>query len=229
MTDPGGVIQRLSERVAVGEGWGQALVEAVGDWPSASERIQGEQFVYVVAGEAFDWLKLAERLLRSLPGAVTIEQEEFLFTGVLPDVSPTDFKAALGPAKYRAHLNYFYGVVVEDALWYLAEQDIRKAREVKGLSDLRTLEDDVAESLYKAKMRLLVRRFRKERSETHRIRFTLSERDELIYWLFKLRTASFDAARVASDTRKGLRFLQSLRISGHYDERSLGIPATSIF
>ena len=40
---------------------------------------------------------------------------------------------------------------------------------------------------------------------------TLTELKEFTYWLFKRRIKIWDPARVASDTRKGLEKLQSLR------------------
>jgi hypothetical protein len=41
---------------------------------------------------------------------------------------------------------------------------------------------------------------------------TLTELKEFTYWLFKRRVASFEPALVASDTRRGLACIHSLRI-----------------
>ena len=40
---------------------------------------------------------------------------------------------------------------------------------------------------------------------------TLAEDNAFTYWLFKMRVGRSDAARTASDTRKGLRMLEELR------------------
>ena len=38
------------------------------------------------------------------------------------------FGEAIGPAKHRAHLNYVYGVAVEEALQLVIEQEVLKER-----------------------------------------------------------------------------------------------------
>ena len=76
------------------------------------------QFVYLIQGEAFDWLALAERLVLSCEDLIpSDDRENLLFDGVLPqDFDREQFKDLLGIDKYRAYLNYYYGIVVEEAL-----------------------------------------------------------------------------------------------------------------
>ena len=49
------------------------------------------------------------------------------------------FRDLLGPTKYRAHLNFWYGVVVEEALQLSAEEEARKRHTARGYSDTEEL------------------------------------------------------------------------------------------
>jgi hypothetical protein len=196
--------------------WGDALVAAIGQWSAPTEVVAAAELTYLIAGEAFDWLCLAERLLRALdetiPGAVTLdERERMLFHGGLPEgVTPEGFREGLGPDKYRAHLNYFYGVVVEEALWHAVERETVKERGVRGLQHPVGLLDLVSQKLYRADSDVLMRRFWREQGKRPAAKFSLSQWKEFSYWLFKLRVGRHDSSRAASDTRKGLSTLEEL-------------------
>ena len=152
----GETVARLARSVSSGAPWAPALLEAIGRWTAPREYVDGQELRYLVGGEAFDWLLLAERLVRALavavPGAVpAAEAERLLFTGELPpDVSQTQFREALGVGKYRAHLNFFYGVVVEEALWHAVEREVLKERGVRGLHHLNGVQEAVSQRLYRA-------------------------------------------------------------------------------
>lgn len=224
---PSSVIDSLSRAIDAGRPWHDALLEAVGAWSTPAEVIDGHELVYLLGGEAFDWLLLAERLLRQVADRVPEpELQRLLFEGVLPSqVSTAQFKAALGPDKYRAHLNYFYGVVVEESLWQDVERDVHKARGVKGMHH-RALDDEVAERLYRGTVPALVRSFRKEQG-SRSVRFTLADWKAFTYWLFKRRVGLWDSARTASDTRRGLRMLRELR--GDHGPLGAAIPLSEVF
>ena len=53
-----------------GEPWYQALLEVIGRWVAAEETVDGVHYRYLIAGEAFDWLRLAQRLLEAAGDAV---------------------------------------------------------------------------------------------------------------------------------------------------------------
>jgi hypothetical protein len=121
------------------------------------------------------------------------------------------FQEALGTEKYRAHLNFFYGVVVEEALWLAVEREVHKERGVRGLQDAHGEIDLVCQRLYRASLSQLLRRFRKEREERTSVKFLLTDWKAFTYWLFKLRVGRSDTSRTASDTRKGLLMLEELQ------------------
>ena len=211
---PEETIRRFRSAIAGGEPWVPALLRAVGEWSAPSESVDGVRLDYLIGGEAFDWLLLAERLLREAPegGVPPEDAERLIFTGALPDgVSETQFAEALGPEKHRAHLNYFYGVVVEEALWLAVEREVEKERGLRGLRHPSGVDDAVADRLYGADLPSLLRRFQREQGRPGRVRLTLGQSREFTYWLFKRRLAASDQARVASDMRKGLRTLSALR------------------
>ena len=207
-------IRRFRDALSSGEPWPTALLRAVGEWSAPSETVDGARLDYLIGGEAFDWLLLADRLLREAPeGSVPSDDaERLIFTGALPDgVTETQFAEALGPEKHRAHLNYFYGVVVEEALWLAVEREVEKERVLRGVRHSSGVDDAVAERLYGADLPSLLRRFQREHGRPRRVRLTLGQSREFTYWLFKRRLAASDQARVASDMRKGLRTLNALR------------------
>lgn len=205
------VVLALRETVAAGEKhWFYALLEAIRLWPLPEERLAGREFRYLVGGEAFDWLLLAERLLGELDGLVPEDEAEaLLFHGRIPlDLGEETLRPLLG-AKYRAHLNFVYGVRVEQALQLAVLRDVRKER-LSRVWENGHMDDEVFSRLYGLSRLALVQEFRKEKRLAPDSSFTLSDLDEFTYWLFRRRVNNHDPARVASDTRKGLAMLQEL-------------------
>jgi hypothetical protein len=124
------IIAELKRAVAAGEThWFLALMQAVRDWPLPQEAINGRSYRYLVGGEAFDWLLLAERLTDEIEDYVPDdEREALLFHGRLPEgADENDVERLLG-AKHRAHLNFVYGVRVEEALQLAVADEVNKER-----------------------------------------------------------------------------------------------------
>ena len=122
------IIARLREDIRGGAHWFEALLDAIGRWRTPSETYRDRHYQYLIAGEAFNWLLLAERLLDEIPGlAPPDEVENLLFAGRWPiDLDDDEFARRLGQAKFSAHLNYTYGVLVEQALQLAFEEEIHK-------------------------------------------------------------------------------------------------------
>lgn len=208
-------LRHLKESLAQGKHWYVALLEAIGLWSSPEEVYRGRRFRYLVSGEAFDWLLLAERLLAETKGQ-TPEQEvmDLLFSGKPPiDLPAEEFKRLIGPAKYRAYLNYLYGVILEEALLIAVEEEVQKERSIMGFEGSDVTEE-AFKRLYGVSRGELLARFRKERSLPNSATITLSDLREFTYWLFKFRVATLDPERVASDTRKALN--QVRRVGARY-------------
>lgn len=203
-------IRHLKESIASGEHWYIALLEAVGLWQTAEETIDGRWYRYLIDGEAFDWLLLAERLLPEIDRLVPKDERiALLFHGRPPIKMTTDeFKKLIGGHKYRQYLNYFYGVTVEEALIQTVEEEVHKERRSLGLGKGHGLSDEVYSRIYGAGQSELLKKFRKEKGYRGGRSTGLTEMKEFTYWLFKYRLNYCDKERVASDTRKALRWLK---------------------
>src|SRR3990172_6980881 len=75
VTDP---IQYLRSSVAAGDHWYLALLKTMARWDQAEEVVGGRRYRYLIGGEAFDWLLLAERLVEELDGAVSADDWQAL-------------------------------------------------------------------------------------------------------------------------------------------------------
>ena len=206
-------VRHLKEAVQSGREWPLALLEAIGMWTLHEEEFQGRRYSFLVEGEAFDWLLLAERLCCELDGMVpTEEKQRLLFHGKLPrDISDKDFRELIGFNKHRGFLNYWYGVVVEEALQLAVEEEVRKQHRAKCFPDSEDLVEEAFARLYEDTRTNLVKEFLEQKGDPGRKSLSLTEMKEFTYRLFKRRVKIWDPARVGSDTRKGLVKLHSLR------------------
>ena len=207
-----GLLARLREAVESGERhWFIAVLEGVGQWPLAEEEVNGRRYRYMIGGEAFDWLLLAERLCEALDDLTAEEEREaLLMRGRFPtEVSEETFRRLLGAAKYRAHLNFRYGVQVEEALQLSVAQEVQKER-LSRVWENGHIDDDVCSRIYGATRCELFAGFQRERGLSGDS-VSLGDLHEFTYWLFKHRVNNADPARVASDTRKGLAMFSRLQ------------------
>jgi len=202
-------IRYLKESIASGKNWYLSLLGAVGLWSSPSEDYNGRSYVYLIDGEAFDWLLLAERLCETVTEFLPEkERDDLLFHGVPPlELDASQIKELIGEQKYAQYLNYFYGVTVEEALLLAVQEAIDKERFVQGYR--RALSSDEAyRRIYDAERGDLLKQFRQEKRRTQVQSTTLDEMKEFTYWLFKYRLKRCEKARIASDTKKALDYLK---------------------
>ena len=206
-------VRYLKQELQSGKKWHVALLEAMGMWTLPDEEFQGRQFTYLVQGEAFDWLVLAERLCCSVDGLVPAqEKEQLLFHGNLPsEIIAREFQELLGFSKYRGFLNYWYGVIVEEALQLKVEEEVRKQHRARAYPDSENLVEEAFIRIYEDTRISLLNKFLEKKGPKSPASLSLTDIKEFTYWLFKRRVKIWDPARVASDTRKGLEKLHSLR------------------
>ena len=212
-------VLHLKATVEAGKPWCEALLEAIGLWTLPQEVYQDRTYQYLIQGEALDWLLLAERLCSHLDGSVPAEdQEALLFDGSLPEsITPEIFRELIGTTKHRAYLNYWYGVVVEEALQLSVEEEVRKRHRARCYPDSEELVEAAFIHLYDknrdqllAEFQATVQRPPPGTNGSEGIDLSLTDLKEFTYWLFKRRISIWDPARVASDTRKGIRRLNML-------------------
>lgn len=204
----------LHLRAAVQSGlpWPQALLAAIALWTLPRETYQGRTYRYLIHGAALDWLTLAERLALEIPEFIPPpELETLLFTGALPAaVTPDEFRERIGGHKYRAYLNYWYGVIVEEALQQAVEDDVRKRQLARCYPDGEDLVEEAFTHLYGQTRAALLKEYRRQAGLGPRAPLSLADWKEFTYQLAQRRYQLWDPARVASDTRKGIHHLEHL-------------------
>lgn len=200
-------IRHLKQSIADGKKhWYVSLLEAIALWTLSEETYKGRYYRYLIAGQAFDWFLLAERLCQEIDTLIPEDEKVDLLFGKPPiELSREEFRAIIGNEKYQAHLNYFYGVEVEQALHLAVEMDIEK--ELHGSIRRRSFGDDIFQRIYGLSESILLERFREESGLPQSEDITLTELKEFTYWLFKYRVENCDSSRVASDTNKALKQL----------------------
>jgi hypothetical protein len=205
------VIRRLRQDIAAGKHWYIALLEAVGRWQTAEEVVDGSSYRYLIAGEAFDWLLLAERLCREVNGWLPQDEKAALLFHNKPPLKlgTAEFKKLIGSRKYSQYLDYFYGISVEEALVQAVEDEIRKERRALGQDNEQYTDEEAHRRIYGETRQELLKCFRLEKKYPRSHRISLTELKEFTYWLFKYRLLHNDKARIASDTRKALQWLKS--------------------
>ena len=204
-------IRHLEQAILSGKHWYIALLEAIGLWTETEETDNGRHYRYLIDGEAFDWLLLAERLCGVVADLLPEEEKLALLFHGRPPIRLTreNFRQLIGGAKYRQYLNYFYGITVEGALALAVQEEVRKERRTLGYNNEHNLVNEVYHRIYGATRTTLLKRFRREKGYPQLKSISLTELKGFTYWLFKYRLENCDKARVASDTKKALTWLNS--------------------
>ena len=203
-------IKHLKSALSDGRDWPEALLEAMALWAVPEERRRRRKHSYFIAGEAFDWLLLAERLLDETRGVVPQEElETLLFEGKFPDRFDTErVQELLGVDKYRGYLNFYYGVTVEEALQLACELELRKRDTSNGVRYRNAYAEKAFPKIYLKTREELLSMFRESKKVESDGVESMAEHRAFTYWLFKYRWSNSDKARIASDTTKGLRQLE---------------------
>lgn len=205
-------IEHMLSALRGGVDWPTAMLQAMAYWRVPQETIDGNRRNYFIGGEAFDWLLMAERLCEAAGDLIpAAEQEALLFDGRFPDTfDAARFKELLGAHKHSGYLNYFYGVVVEEALQLAVEGEVHKRHISNGNRYQSDFTEEAFARIYHKPLGELLAAFRGDMGYPESDALTLTQSKEFTYWLFKYRVRTSDKARVASDTRKGLAQLQAL-------------------
>jgi len=217
-------IRHLKQAIASGKHWYIALLEAIALWQATEEHENGRRYQYLIAGEAFDWLLLAERLCQTVDGLLPEDERmALLFHGEPPlKLTVGKFKELIGSDKYRQYLNYFYGISVEEALILAVGNEVRKERWSLGLNKEYDTAKEAYRRIYGATQSMLLKHFRREKGYPQARSISLTELKEFTYWRFKYRLKHCDKARVASDTKKALEWLKGNSIPVVQDDKQRG-------
>jgi len=195
-----------------GKEWVSELIKSMSLWTLEEEIYNGKHNKYLIDGEAFDWLLLARRLLDAIGDLVpTTEKNRLLLSEDISDLmSQDEFKNLLGPEKYSAYLNYWYGIVVEEAVIRSAEEEEGKGMPRSGKIGKARIRQKAYEKLYGLNQEELYNTFLSDKGYQKTPSFNVGIAKEFTYWLFKYRLVNSEGERVASDTRKGLLLLNKM-------------------
>jgi len=224
------LIERLRNEITDGKHWYMALLETISLWTEAEEEYQERSYQYLITGEAFDWLLLAERLCDAVDELIPEDEKNALLFHAQPPVkmSQKEFKRLIGTQKYQQHMNYYYGISVEEALIQAVYEEVRKEKWAAGYSEEQDYSTEVYRRIYGTSLAILLNRFRKEKRCPQRKSINLDELKEFYYWLFKYRLAQCDKSRIASDTKKGLDWLKEQQnVKGFREEHIVPEPLSS--
>ncbi len=212
---PDEAILRMRQAVAEGQHWFEALLDAIGRWRLARETVGEREYNYIIGGDAFDWLLLAERILDDVGDIVPPrEARALLFDGRWPiDIDDEEFAARLGKAKYSAHLNYMYGVLVEEALQLFVEEEIHKESRSRAWGQDPREDLSMYSRVYGHSRQTLLSKYYEVTGVLLGEKVAYADWKAWTYWLFKQRLKIQDKARVASDTRKGLAQLSRMELA----------------
>ncbi len=214
---PDELILRLRHAILGGQHWFEALLDAVGRWRLPEEVVRGRHYRYLIAGEAFDWLLLAERILEEIADLVPpADRDALLWHNRWPtdlDLDDDEFARRIGPAKHSAHLNYLYGVLVEEALQLSVEEEIHKEIRSRVWGFDQRVDETMYQRIYGRSRDELIAQHYEETGVLLAGDVPLAEWKAFTYWLFKRRLKTQDRARVASDTRKGLAQLTRMELA----------------
>ncbi|MFH1647282.1 MAG: hypothetical protein ABID71_06335 [Chloroflexota bacterium] len=200
----------LKQAIAEDQHWYRALLGAIGLWTSPEEVRDGRTYRYLIEGEAFDWLLLAERLLEAVNGLPPDDEKDaLLFSGIPPlEMTAGQVKELIGDIKYGHYLNFFYGVTVEEALLLAVQEEIEKEQRVRVIRARGDSTEEAYQRLYGAAREALLRDFRKSHGRARLKSISLDELKEFTYWLFRYRLKRCEKAKIASDTKKALGYLK---------------------
>ena len=223
LTPPGDAeaLRHLEQAITSGKHWYFALLEAIRLWDSTEETHNGRTYRYVIAGEAFDWLLLAERLFQTVDNLLADDEKTaLLFHGKTPIKLPKEkFKELIGSTKYHQYLNYFYGIIVEEALVWAVQEEVRKERWASGYFKEQDTTNEAYRRIYGATKAALLKHFRRDNDHPQLRSISLTELKEFTYWLFKYRLKHCDKTKVASDTKKALDWLNRNGFSRQLEKR----------
>ena len=96
--DHADILVAFRKALLAGKDWQTALLTAMCAWGLPHEEVNGRWYQYLLMGEAFDWLTLAERLLSEVDELVPQgEREGLLLLNRFPrEISDLEFRNLLG-------------------------------------------------------------------------------------------------------------------------------------
>ena len=206
------LLNNFKDSLLKGDSWIYALFNTIAAWEIPTEIYCGREYIYLIQGEAFDWVLLAERICDFAKDLLPSQEiNNLLFYSEVPDsFKLNEFKSILGIEKFRGYLNYFYGVTIESSLQLAVDFEIQKRHVSNSFTYMNDFTDDVYNEIYGNSRETLLRSFLLQKGDSYRNKISLQTFKEFTYWLFKYRLSFSDSSKIASDTQKGLFQLEKM-------------------
>jgi hypothetical protein len=230
-------VSEFRQQLEAGVAWYPALLNVISRWTAPSEYIDGRTRHYLINGEAFDWLSLAERLIINADSLLPAEEtEKLVLFGISPVLSRNGqeeiaFELAIGAAKYRAFLNYQYGVIVEQLVLAAAEEKLVKNASIFAAIERPYADEQAFNEVYGAPFKKLRSHYRGATGMLLTENTTRGDFEHFLYWLSKYRIRHMEPARIASDTRQAMILLSRLeqRRNRFISQSSDSLTAGSVY
>jgi len=202
--------------------WQDVVLEAIKVWHIPEERKGNHKFIYLILGEAFNWIRLATRIINACQIKASNKQiNDFLFNGYIPaNLSEYEFRSKIGDIKYKGWQNYYYGVMVEQCVVELSKSNMIKKAYASGVRITEQNLDSVFKETYGDYLDVLWRRFNLNNHKNNKKYYlpkTTGESDseQFTYWLFKLRLSRSAPEVFASRTKEALKYLDNVKMNNN--------------
>ena len=198
------------ELLASGISMHEALLTVIGRWSAKEEIVNDIQFRYWVSGEAFNWELLARRLLLSTNEINSDSALDQLLTEpfVLPGGDQSMITHFFSPQKYKAHLNFLYGVMLEEVI--INVNELSAAKEILSQLSHETPLDTTYLNLYAHNYEDFIKLYQYENKLNFEEFSCLYDYQEFLYWSWKYRIRKSTPEKIAYDTQTGISYVWNL-------------------
>ena len=169
-----------------------------------------------ILGEAFNWKLSLKHYYSEFENLCEID--DFLFIPYEFNQKERDqIKRIMGTKLYSAHLNYFYGIVVENAIREILRLEIEKKRGYHDYGNYFEINEEVFSLIYRKKNKELWSEFcsyKRLGSKSYYVpsKIYSLEYDSFTYWLSKKRIKLCTPELNASLISRGLNYLERIGI-----------------
>ena len=167
-------------------------------------------YQYWINDEAFNWYLLASRIIFSVKDEQNIKKlDHFLsIEHFLPGSDQRIIINLFPPDKYRAHLNFIYGVILEEVI--ICFNEMEKNKDVLNQFNVTDSINLVYLNLYGMDYTEFIRLYEFE-TKTKLDQFdTLHSYYNFLYWSWKYRLMKSTPEKIAYDSQSGINFLMNL-------------------
>tara|TARA_Y100001970_G_scaffold225688_1_gene278739 strand:- start:18142 stop:18807 length:666 start_codon:yes stop_codon:yes gene_type:complete len=200
-------INQLNQKFNSDELLIDTFLKIIGKWPVKTEIINNIEYKYWIDDEAFNWHLLATRIIFSLNEETNKKPlNAFLHsTYLLPGSDQRKIINLFPPDKYRAHLNFIYGVVLEEVI--ICFNEMEKNKDIINQFHASDAINAVYLDLYGYNFSEFKRIYEFEKKIKLDKFDSLYSYYDFLYWSWKYRIKKSTPEKIAYDSQSGINFL----------------------